>query len=292
MDDTSAMPGNRALWTVLVPWRWTASSGSLASRAILTVIWTANLILVVITIVGFFVSDVGYDWLIYVEAGERVGEGGLYDWEGQYTWSYSPLLAYVFAIIAPIGFVGWSALHVAALGLLRNRWLAVVALMSWPFWADVYNGNTMTFVFVAAVGALTGSSLASGVYLLLGLLMPRPLMLPLMVWILWKRPAWRLRFVVMGMVTAALVVATGQATAWIEVLLGVQEAVDASSRDIGPSRLLGAWWLAIGSILALVLTLRGRIGWASLAASPYWLPQYLIMLLLQPVPSRPSRDGS
>lgn len=33
--------------------------------------------------------------------------------------------------------------------------------------------------------------------------------------------------------------------------------------------------------LAIALTWRGRLGLASMAASPYWLPYYFLMLLLE-----------
>ena len=274
-----------------MPWGWIDSDGSLASRAILTIVWTANLVLVTVTIAGFFVSDAGYDWLIFVEAGQRAGGDALYVWDAHYAWSYSPLLAYVFAVIAPIGFWGWSLLHAAVLPLLRDRRLAVLALASWPFWADVYNGNTMVFVMVAAVGAFTRSPTATGLYLALCLLMPRPLMLPLLAWILWQQPAWRVRFAVMVVVNAALVIASGHAADWFDALRGVQEAVGTSSRDIGPANLIGIWWIPLGALAGIILTLRGHVGWASLAASPYWLPQYLLMLMLEVVRDRRGSGG-
>lgn len=247
---------------------------------------TVNAILVVITIVGFFVSDAGYDWLIYAEAGRRVGTPDLYEWSGGDPFNYSPVLAYGFALIGPIGYAGWSLLHLAALAGLPDRRIVVATLLSWPFWADVYNGNTMTFVFVAAVGALGGRSAGTGTYLGLTLLMPRPLMLPLVAWILWKQPAWRWRFAVMFIVHGALVWFTGHAAGWFETLSGVSDVVATSSRDIGPSALIGSWWMLIGVGLAVWLTAIGRVGAASLAASPYWLPQYLMMLLLELLPRR------
>ncbi len=252
-----------------------------ARRALLTALWTANVVLVVITIYGFFVSDAGYDWAIYVEAGRRALSGGLYEWEGIYAWSYSPLMAYAFSVLAPIGFAGWSALHVAALAALRDWRLAAITVLSWPFWADVYNGNTMVFVFVAAVAAMRRSTSGTAAYVGLALLMPRPVMLPVLAWILWKQPRWRLYFPVVAVAYAGLVLATGQGFAWLETLTTVSDAVAVSSRDIGPSALIGGWWALIGAILAVVLTLYGRVGLASLAASPYWLPQYLIMTLLE-----------
>jgi hypothetical protein len=249
-------------------------------------------VLVAITIAGFFVSDAGYDWTIYREAGERAITGGLYEWEGIYAWSYSPPLAYAFTVLAPIGFAGWSILHVLALLGLRDVRLIAITAVSWPFWVDLYNGNTMTFVFVAAVAALRGSTFGSGAYLSLALLMPRPLMLPLMAWILWKQPRWRLYFPILAAVFAVLVLATGQGGPWLQTLTGVSEAVAATSRDIGPGAVIGAWWLPVGAALALILTYFGRLGIASIAASPYWLPQYLLMALLELVsPDRVQAPG-
>ena len=261
---------------------------SFARTALLTTLWTVNLVLVAVMIYGFFVSDFGYDWLIFREAGRRVLEGGLFRWENEYAWSYSPLLAYLFAVIAPIGYIGWSALHVAALLALRERWLMAITFVSFPFWADLYNGNTMTFVFVAAAGVVRRSSIGIAAYLALCLVMPRPVMLPLLAWVLWREPQWRLRFAAMVVVNAVAVLATGQGVAWIEALLRVPTAVSVSSRDLGPGILLGVWWLPIGALLATLLLLRGRIGFASVAASPYWLPQYFIMLLLELMP-QPSK---
>lgn len=272
---------DRSIGQLAIPWGWAGPSHSIITRLWLTAAWTANLVLLVVTLVGFFASDPGYDWGIFVEAGSRLGEGRLYDWEGTYTWNYSPLLAYVFAAMAPVGYVGWTLLHLGALVFVRDRWLALVVLLSWPFWADVYNGNTMAFVLIAALGALQGSRPAVGGYFVMCLLMPRPLMLPVMLWLLWKQPEWRPWFAAMVGVSALLVALTGYGPAWIETLLGVSDAVAQSSRDIGPGTLLAGWWTLIGAVLAVALTLRGQLGWASVAASPYWLPQYLLMPFLE-----------
>lgn len=264
----------------------------LATKAFLAALWTANLVLVAIMIYGFFVSDAGYDWLTFREAGRRVLEGGLYKWENEYAWSYSPLLAYLFAVIAPIGYLGWSVLHVVALLAVRDRWLIAITFMSFPFWADLYNGNTMAFVFVAAAGVLRQNSAATAAYLVLCLLMPRPVMLPLLAWVLWRQPAWRTWFAALVVVNALAVLGSGHGAAWVEALLRVPGAVSVSSRDLGPAVLLGLWWLPLSAVLAGVLLIRGRIGFASVAASPYWLPQYFIMLLLELVPQQSERPRS
>jgi hypothetical protein len=44
---------------------------------------------------------------------------------------------------------------------------------------------------------------------------------------------------------------------------------------------MGQWWLVVGIPLAAWLTVRGRVGWAALAASPDWLPYYLLMPILE-----------
>jgi hypothetical protein len=109
-------------------------------------------------------------------------------------------------------------------------------------------------------------------------------MLPLLIWVLWHQPKWRLVFVVLAIVTFVAAIATDEGFAWIQTIFRVGDAVAASSREIGPSLVLGRIWIPIGIALAVLLLLRRRIGWASLAASPYWLPQYLLLLLLELVP--------
>ena len=236
------------------------------NRVGLSVIAGLNVVPTAVTIAAMVLADVGYDWVIYVEAGERVLTGTLFDWEGVYAWSYSPVLAYVFMLVAPIGYWGWTALHFAALAALRDRWLVVITLASWPFWSDVYAGNTITFVFVAAAATIRGSSWATAAYLILCLLMPRPLMLPVLLWVLWRRPPWRPIFAGMVLVNLILVVASGYGWAWIEVLAGVPEAVAATTRNIGPSAIIGGWWLVIG--LPLADTSRGEAASVSRA----WWP--------------------
>jgi hypothetical protein len=85
----------------------------------------------------------------------------------------------------------------------------------------------------------------------------------------------------MVVVSIVLVAATGYGGAWVDALIGVPASVQGTSRDIGPARLVGYWWIVVGAALAVWFTVRGRLGLASIAASPYWLPQYLLMLLLE-----------
>jgi hypothetical protein len=225
----------------------------------------------------------GADWTIFGEAGRRAVEGGaLYAVEDNYAFRYSPLLAYLFWAIAPVGALAWRVMHVGAVGVLaiHDRRLALVTSLSWPFWFDVEAGNLMTIVLVLAALALAGRRWAIGAYLVAAIVVPRPLMLPIAIWLLWQHREWRWPFVTLFVLHAAIVVVTGWAPAWIGSLAGSSAEIG-SLLNFGPSRVIGWWWIPIGLTAAIIFTWRGRLGWASLAVSPYWLPYYFLMPLLE-----------
>ncbi len=148
----------------------------LAWRTIaLAALLTVNVILLGVTLAAFLFADVGVDWMVYRDAGRNALGRELYAIEPPFR--YSPLLAYAFTLIGPLGYLPWAVAHIAVLALLPRR-VALIALASFPFWADVYHGNTLTFVFVAAYLALSGSRWATWAFLAMAVLMPRPLMLP------------------------------------------------------------------------------------------------------------------
>jgi hypothetical protein len=229
-----------------------------------------------------------FDWDIYVEAARRFPLGTLYDWHQPYFYRYAPQLAPVLGLLTGIGLVAWRVAHFVALAALPSRRLALLLLVSYPFWFDVNTGNLMVFVLLAAAWAYRGSNIGTGVYLVLCVLVPRPIMLPLLAWILWQRPGWRLPFlgiVAMGLLTA---LPTGYLPEWLGSL--VRSGADEIGNDfnLSPSQFIGAWWLVIGVPLAAWLTFRGRLGWASMAVSPYLLPYYVQMLGLELVPRYPA----
>jgi hypothetical protein len=220
------------------------------------------------------------DLAIFVEASHRFGSPDLYAAAGNYAFRWHPLMALAFGPLSLIGVVGWRLLHVVAALAMPTWLLRLLVLVSWPFWWDVETGNIIVFILLAAVWALRGSRLATVVFLLLTVLVPRPLMLPVAAWLLWKRPEWRLPFAVMLVVAVTSAFATGYGPDWIGRLLSSSGEMIAPW-NLGPSRLIGFWWLLIGLPLAAWLTWRGRLGLASLAASPYLLPFYLLMPLLE-----------
>lgn len=192
---------------------------------------------------------------------------------------WSPIAAW---LLAPVVAIGWYALvvgHFAVLLLLRDRRLIGILLIAWPFWVDVLWGNLVTVAFVATYLALTSSNrLATWVFFGVCMLVPRPLMLPALFWILWRRPSERLPF--LGLLTANsfIVVATGLADDWIARLLVSNEISHVA--NYAPSALIGPYWVPAGILLAGVLTWRGYVGWASLAVQPYLLPYYFLFALL------------
>lgn len=222
-----------------------------------------------------------FDFDNYVEAARRFPLGTLYDWDDPYRYHYAPQLAPVLGLLTSGGVLLWRAAHFVALALLPSRRLALILLISWPFWADVNNGNLMVFVLLAAAWALRGNAIAVAAYLVLCALIPRPIMLPLLGWILWQRPAWRLPFVGIVALVVASAVPTGYLGDWVASFntSGVKDM--ANDFNLSPSRFVGSWWLLVGIPLGVWLTLRGRIGWAGMAISPYLLPYWVQMLGLE-----------
>lgn len=255
-------------------------------------LWTVNAILLAITVAAFLYADVAADWTqVYSQLGARIGDGTLYEWPDTiFVYRYSPVLAYFLAAITPIGTLGWLALHFVPLPLLGAR-LGLVTAASFPFWSDVYNGNVLVFLFVAAALALRGDRWAQLAFLALALLIPRPLMLPVVAWLLWQHAHLRAPFVAMFLAHTAGAWLTGYGTEWIGVLLARGTDDVGAQMDFGPSLVLGAWWWPIGLALAGWFTVKGRLGFASICASPYLLPPYLLMGLLESVHVRRSSTG-
>ena len=232
------------------------------------------------------------DWEQYREAGRRVVNGGdLYAVTDTYAYHYSPILAYLFGPLSLLGTIGWRLLHVVAALTLPTWPLRALALASWPFWYDLEAGNILVFVVVAAAWALRGNRLAIGAYLVLLLLVPRPLMLPVAAWLLWHHPEWRIPFVLAFGIHAVAVLATGWGPEWLGAMVAAGGDV-ANPSNIGPSRFIGTLpWMAVGLPLGAWLVWKGRLGFASLAVSPYWLPYYLLMLLLELRPAHRPRPA-
>lgn len=219
------------------------------------------------------------DWSLWAALPDALSRGQLYAPHHELPFVWSPVAGWMLAwLVVPIGYWMWAALHVATVFLLADRRLIALTLLSWPFWHDVAEGNTMTFVVVAGVLALRGNRWAVLTYIGLLLLMPRPVQLPLAIWLLWKQPDSRIPFLLLFSAHALVVLAVGDLVPWVEAIRSYGGAA-ALQNSIGPPRWFGYWWLIAGIPLGVLLLSRGYVGMAGLSISPYWLPIYLLMAL-------------
>ncbi len=172
------------------------------------------------------------DWQAFTRLEDALAEGSVYDVIGDATpFVWSPVMAIVMSGVAWVGYWPWLIAHVAALLALRNLRLILLALGSWAFWFDAAQGNTLVFSFILGVLALRGSHVAGIGYLGLLLLMPRPLMLPLAVWLVWKRVNLRAPLIGLLGIHVVLVAVIGSGAEWVVALV----AYRGGSWTLGPT---------------------------------------------------------
>lgn len=194
---------------------------------------------------------------------------------------WAPPAAWLLAtVIVPIGLPIWQALHAVTLALIRDWRVIGLALVSWAFWQDLANGNVMIFVLVAAWWAVRGSRPAAVAFLALSVLVPRPLMLPVLGWLLTRQPWARGWFVAFALTVIGLSAAAGQLDDFVARLVSTGSSELTTQWNIGPSRLIGAAWMPVGVALAVLLAWKGWLGLASVVISPYVFPYYMLMALL------------
>lgn len=194
---------------------------------------------------------------------------------------WSPPAAWLWAtLVVPIGLVAWQLLHLVALALMRDWRVVLLGLVSWPFWQDLANGNLMILVVLCAWWALRGNRVAAIGFVALSVLVPRPLMLPVLGWLLVRRPETRIWFAVIAVAVVGTSALAGQLDSWIDRTLVTAPQEMSVIWNIGPSRILGSAWIPIGAVLAALFAWRGWLGTASVMISPYLFPYYLLMLLL------------
>lgn len=230
--------------------------------------------------VALFVERVrASDWRIMNRAAELAGSPELYELRGIDTFVWSPVAAYPLKLLEPLSFNAWQAVIILAALAMPTWRLRVLVLVSWPFWHDMIFGNLLTLIFLASVYAWRGSRIGTASFFALALLIPRPLLAPMGLWILWKRPEWRWPFVGMFVLHSLLVLWSGLGGEWISTLVHVGPEFRDLPNNLGPTRHIGYSWFLIGLPVGAWLFWRGRVGWAGLAISPYIWSYYLFWVL-------------
>jgi hypothetical protein len=223
------------------------------------------------------INSVGFDWTLLSRASEVMVAGG--DPYAGSAFKWTPVAALAFYPLSLLGWHLWQLAHLGAALAMPSWRMRLVVLLAFPFWWDLELGNILVFVLLAAIWALRGNQLGIGAFLALTVLVPRPLMVPIALWLLWKHPQWRLPFAAMGI---GVIVATGATGLLGEFAARILEAGEQIHHgyNFAPSQVVGPAWLLIAVPLAAWLTWRRRLGLASVVASPYWLPYYLLLGLV------------
>ena len=276
---------NRALprpFIRMPDWRWIMQRAAIVALAV-----SAWLSLPIIANIGSWSL---VDWDTLTEAGHWISEGrNPYSADNSFRWS--PLVAWLFVLIEPIGRWGWVGVGFALLLLLRDwRWIGAF-LCAFPYWLDMETGLSFAYVPVLMLLAMRGSFAAGVVIFAVAALVPRPVMAPLTVWLLWQRPEIRLP----GALVAGVLIVGALFTGWTDEW--INELLDIGRSGLGTASLvtvLGPLWLFM-LWLSAWLTYRGHLGLAALAISPYFTWAYPMMLLLEiprPIPRHQSADTS
>jgi hypothetical protein len=266
----------------------TASSGGTAPPSslgqILRRAWLSDSSLVLLAAAAFLLADavivyiaIRGDWAIdftccYQQAGQRMQADptSLYAWTDTYTFRYSPWAAAVFAVLAPwselVAVWLWLAIKVVvvlavAVGLARRwsgdaRWLvAGMVLFFPPIWHDLALGNVSVFtVAVLAIVLARRDGVGGVAFGLLLLLVPKPHLLPVAVWLAFRRP----RDGIAALATLAVGVVAGVVVfgpdLWIEWLGTFREPLERTfTANVAFSGLLGPPGVVVGVAAAVVI---------------------------------------
>lgn len=298
-----------------------ATAGRVLRRA-----WLADRSLLILAAVAFLLADAAIvfiatrgDFAIdftccYQQAGQRLLDdpSTLYAWTDTYTFRYSPWAALLFTPLAPlsepVAVWVWLALKVGVVAALAvgvaRRWPGSVAslaagmvLVFPPIWHDLALGNVSVFtVAVLWLLLVRRDGLGSVAFGLLLLLAPKPHLLPIALWLAFRRP----RDAVAVAATLGLGVAAGVLVfgpdRWLEWLARFREPLEREfTANIGFSGLFGPVGVVLGVAAAVVigaaaLAHRGDIGLglslvAGVVLGPYTFIHYLagLVVVVEPI---------
>ena len=233
------------------------------------------------------------DLAVYVEAGRRFAAGlspygfalppigALFRYSPVFAAGMAPLSGLPFPMVA----LGWRLVELALLGLsVRGLgWLGVAIVVNPLVMLDLSVANVGTLFLAAMIMVVRWPSARTvTAYAILVLLIPKPTLLPVLAWGLWRvRASW---LPVAGVGVAGL--------AMVLLVPDFGHAILSGDRIFGMLQnlaFLPGWLVAILMASSVVLTVasvrRPRLlGPASVLASPYYFSYSLVPLLLALVP--------
>lgn len=197
---------------------------------------------------------------------------------------YPPLTAWVLAPFVAAGFGIWTLLHFLSLLLIPDRRTALLLGVSIAFYLDWVLGNTVTFTFVFAAVAVSGSRWGTWGFLIMCALFPRPFMLPVAAWLVWRHPEWRAPAVAVAGVALLSNLATGQMDEYI-AMLRTWSSIEFDRYFFSPVA-IGPLWLPLALAVTAIAVWKDRPGIAAMTIQPYIGFKYAMFLLLEFVSPR------
>ena len=289
--------------------------------------------IVLLVAVAFLLADATLIWIgaqadfafdftcCYQQAADRAlsDPSTLYEWSQTYTFRYTPIGALPFAPLVPLGeeAAAWAWL-LAKLGVLtvaaawfarpwegRERWLVIGLVVAFPpIVHDLVIGNVSTITFLVLLALARWQDWRGGVAIgLLTVLMPKPHLVPILVYLAIRRP----RDFAAAVGTMAAGVLVGLAIfgpdPWLAFVGTLREPLERTfTANVGWSGLLGPIGVAIGLVVAAAVLVSavlvgGSRGYglailSGILAGPYTFIHYLAgsLVAVEPVlRSRPRR---
>ena len=233
----------------------------------------AFLVIDAVLVIAVAPRDFAFDFTCcYQQAADRVltDPATLYDWSTTYTFRYTPLGALPFIPLVPLsaGVAAWAWLGFKV-GLLvvaaawfsrpwtgRERWLAALAVIAFPpIVHDLVLGNVSTITLLAFLAASRWTGARGGVVIgLISVLMPKPHLIPVLVYLAVRRPAqFASAVATMGFGLLIGVVVFG-IQPWIDFVATLREPLERTfTANVGFSGLLGPIGVVVGVLAALVV---------------------------------------
>lgn len=286
--------------------------------------------LVVFAAAGILIADLAIIWIgvqadwaydftcCYQQAAERAlnDPTTLYAWSDTYTFRYTPLGSLLFVPLVPLteewAAWAWLALKLGVLGLAAawfarawpegRRWLPALLVLAFPpIVHDLVIGNVSTLTVLVLLAVARWPDARGGIALgLLTVLMPKPHLLPVLVYLAVRRP----RQFVASLATIVAGVAAGLlifgADPWVAFIGTLREPLERTfTANVGFSGLLGPAGVAIGLVAGAAVLVVGVLAGGSrgyglsiiggIMMGPYTFIHYLAGLVVAVEPTLRTR---